>query len=110
MTFILIVGIGIAMLIVANIITGFLIGVFGNDFHSFFGRAYTKKPQSSFDKGLNIAFYIMHAIPYFQYTNFMKKHSYWKARLMYGLWLLFFIPISIIIAIMIGLFLEWLGF
>ncbi|WEG17855.1 hypothetical protein PQ478_05005 [Alkalihalophilus pseudofirmus] len=110
MAFILIVGIGIAMLIVANIITGLLIGVFGNDFHSFFGRAYTKNPRSTFDKGLNNVFFVMHAIPYFSYISYMKKHSYWKARMLYLIWLFGFNLLCIIVAVIIGLFLEVLGY
>ncbi|MED1602689.1 hypothetical protein [Alkalihalophilus marmarensis] len=110
MTVIYILGIAIIMLIGINILSALLPAILGNHFISFFGRSYTKRPESLFDKGLNIVFYLMHGIPYFFYIHFMKKHSYWRARFLFGVWTIFFIIVCIIVMILLSLFLELLGF
>ncbi|ERN54913.1 hypothetical protein [Alkalihalophilus marmarensis] len=103
-------GIALIMLITLNILSALMPAIFGNHFISFFGRAYTKRPETTFDKGLNIVFYLMHGIPYFFYIHFMKKYSYWRARLVFGAWTIGFILICIIILILVSLLLESLGF
>jgi hypothetical protein len=94
------------LVIFVQVTSGLLTAIIGKDFVSFTNRSYTKRPSSTFDKILNIAFFTFHGIPDFFYKMFMRRTTYWKARLFFLLWLAVFITFCILVFFLIGYFVE----
>ncbi|WP_368504946.1 hypothetical protein AB3N04_04670 [Alkalihalophilus sp. As8PL] len=81
----------------------------GNLAITFMEQTYTKNPKRLYEKLMNIVFYALYSIPHFFYTKLMLKLPYWKARVAFLIWSLFFVFLSLVLLVIYDLILDWLG-
>ncbi|OLS34014.1 hypothetical protein BTR22_19565 [Alkalihalophilus pseudofirmus] len=103
-------------MLVVYIILGFIISVqlgmtlaanlIGNGAVNFMERSYFKHPRSTFEKLMNIVFYVLYGVPHYMYTRLMTRYTYWKARVLFLLCSILLIFIVFILIVIFGLIVD----